>query len=291
MSLHLARAPLLPAEYRLLRDLVKEHAGLCFDDDALFTFERRLWERVAALGLTSFGDYYKYLRFHIRGSAELEEALELLVTKETYFFRQDYQLRSFQQELLPRLAEQHARQRRLTLWSAGCSTGEEAYTLAILLHETGRFEGWDVRVVGSDLSRGNVAMARRGVYRERSLRSTSPAHRRQYFVETAEGFQVIDSIRRYCQFGQLNLFDANRARTVGPVDVVFCRNVIIYFDMKSRRRVIDNLYERLRPGGYLLMGHSESLINLSTAFELVHLQEDLVYRKPSSVPLGGGALP
>ncbi len=270
-----------PEEFRLLRDLINDHAGLFFDDDSMFLFERRLGERVAALGLDGFHSYYKYLRFDPGGGAELEAALEALTTKETYFFRQEYQLRAFQQELLPRLFETNREQRRLTVWSAGCSTGEEAYTLAILIKESRLFEQWDVNVIGSDLCRSNVATARRAAYRQASFRAIPEDIRRRYFLSRADGTYVVDEIKRLCHFGQLNLLDAEWARTVGRVDAVFCRNVLIYFDEQSKRRVIDTLYERLVPGGYLLLGHSESLLHLSTAFELVHLTEDLVYRKPT----------
>ena len=135
------RTRMRPDEFRLLRDLVNEHAGLHFEDDALFVFERRLSERLIALELSTFDEYYQYLRFSIRGQAELDEAIELLTTKETYFFRQEYQLRAFRDELLPRLARDLAARRRLTIWSAGCSTGEEVYTIAILLDESGLFDG------------------------------------------------------------------------------------------------------------------------------------------------------
>jgi chemotaxis protein methyltransferase CheR len=274
------RVRLKPDEFRLLRDLVNEHAGLHFDDDALFLFDRRLGERVADLELGGFDEYYKHLRFSIHGPNELDEVIELLTTKETYFFRQEYQLRAFSRELLPRLRSMNASRERLCIWSAGCSTGEEVYTLAILVHESGLFQGWDVRIIGSDISKQNVAAARRGVYRSSSFRTTPANARRAYFVDKPDGAHLIDTIKKYCHFGQLNLLDASRASMVGRVDVIFCRNVLIYFDVRSRRRVIDNLYERLVPGGYLLLGHSESLLNVSTAFELVHLQEDLVYRKP-----------
>jgi chemotaxis protein methyltransferase CheR len=279
---------LRPEEFRMLRDLVNSHAGLHFGDDALVVFDRRLSERVAELKLTGFDEYYKYLRFNARGPAELEEIVERLVTTETYLFRQEYQLRSFSQELLPRLAQSNRTSKRLAIWSAGCATGEEAYTLAILLHQSGLFDGWEVRIFGSDISRHNVAFARRGVYRPASFRTASPEIRRNYFEEVPEGARVKDDIRRFCHFGQLNLLDSGRASIVGRVDVVFCRNVLIYFDMRSRKLVIENLYERLFPGGYLLLGHSESLLNVTTAFELVHLSEDLVYRRPVSAVSSGG---
>lgn len=279
---------LRPEEFRMLRDLVNAHAGLHFGDDALVIFDRRLSERVAELQLAGFDEYYKYLRFNVRGPAELDEVIERLITTETYFFRQEYQLRAFSRELLPRLAASNQSSRRLAIWSAGCATGEEVYTLAILVHESGLFDGWEVRVFGSDISKHNVASARRGIYRSASFRTTSPEARRSYFEDTSEGSRVRDTIRRNCHFGQLNLLDAGRASIVGRVDVIFCRNVLIYFDLRSRKTVIENLYERLLPGGYLLLGHSESLLNVTTAFELVHLSEDLVYRRPvSTIHLGG----
>jgi chemotaxis protein methyltransferase CheR len=279
---------LRPEEFRLLRDLINAHAGLHFGDDALLIFDRRLGDRVSELRLGGFDEYYKFLRFNARGPTELEEVIERLITTETYFFRQEYQLRAFSREVLPRLVEANQSSRRLAIWSAGCATGEEVYTLAMLVHESGLFDGWEVRIFGSDISRHNVAFARRGIYRPASFRTTSPEARRAYFEDIPEGARVRDNIRRLCHFGQLNLLDSGRASIVGRVDVIFCRNVLIYFDLRSRKTVIESLYERLFPGGYLLLGHSESLINITTAFELVHLSEDLVYRRPvSPISLGG----
>ncbi|HET9954482.1 MAG TPA: protein-glutamate O-methyltransferase CheR [Polyangiaceae bacterium] len=275
-----ARPHLSPDDFRLMRDLVYAHSGLRFEEDASLLFERRLAERVEALGLPSFGAYYKYLRFNQAGAAELEEAVERLTTKETYFFRQEYQLRAFRDELLPMLAQQNRDSKRLAVWSAGCSTGEEAYTIAILIDQSGLFHSWDVRVVGTDISKQCVAHARRGVYKASSFRTTPPEVRARYFREQPDGSHVADEVKKLCHFGNLNLLDHSRAGLVGRVDVVFCRNVLIYFDVQSRRRVIDLFCERLLPGGYLLLGHSESLLNVTTAFELVHLREDLVYRKP-----------
>lgn len=168
-------------DFRLLRDLVYEHAGLVYDESALTLFDRRLSERLEALALPNYQAYYKYLRFDVRNQIEMEEAVERLTTKETYFFRQEYQLRAFQSELLPRLEAANAQSRRLVVWSAGCSTGEEAYTLAALILESERFDGWDVRVIGTDLSKASVAFARRGVYQASSLRATSGRDKARYF--------------------------------------------------------------------------------------------------------------
>jgi chemotaxis protein methyltransferase CheR len=274
-------------EYRLIRDLVSERLGIWFGPDSRLSLERRLRERLTVRGLSSYGDYYQLLKYSPLAHEEWEEASELLTTHETYFFREDYQLRAFKNELLPMLAERGQQRRRLQVWSAGCSTGEEAYTIAMLVLESGLFEGWEVRVYGSDLSKKCIASARRGIYGPTSFRTTNDEAKRSWFVPTAkldpaapEMLGVSPAVRALCHFGQMNLLDEERTHLVGRCDVIFCRNVLIYFDGPSRKRVIEMFHQRLVNGGVLLLGHAESLLNVSTAFELLHLKEDLVYRKP-----------
>lgn len=276
-------------EFRLLGDLINGFCGMEFSVDTRYIFERRLRDRLRELGLSDFTEYYHHLLYHPNAKAELETAVDALVTNETYFFREDYQLNAFQDELLPEI---HGRlsaegRKNLTIWSAGCSTGEEAYSVAILIEETGLFEGWDVRVFGNDISRRVLAVARRATYGPSSFRVMPPRYE-SYFVETRDGRQVSPRIRAMCHFGHLNLLDRDRAALIGRADVVFCRNVLIYFDDSARKQVIGSFYERLHPGGYLLLGHSESLLNSTTAFELVHLSSDMVYRRPPE--LGEGSI-
>jgi chemotaxis protein methyltransferase CheR len=280
-------------EFRLLRDLVNRHSGMHFDDTSMFIFERRLRERLKALNLTEFTAYYHYLKYHPNALSELEDAVEALVTNETYFFREEYQLRAFRKDLLPQIRARAIERgtKRVVLWSAGCSTGEEVYTLAILVAHSGLFDGWDVRVFGNDISKRVLAIARRAVYPPGSFRAM-PAEYAEYFSEDAEGMRVHPKIRAMCQFGHLNLLDRDKTSLLGRVDAIFCRNVLIYFDAESRRRVIDTFYERLQPGGHLLLGHSESLLHVSTAFELAHLSSDMVYRRPmDSRPRRDEAIP
>ena len=289
---------LRPDEYRLLRDLVSERLGVWFGPESKASLERRLRERLAVRGLSSFSDYYQLLKYGALGredNEEWDEAGDLLTTHETYFFREDYQLRAFQNEILPMLAKKNPR--RIHVWSAGCSTGEEAYTIAMLILESGLFDsGWDVRVYGSDLSKKCIAAARRGVYGPASFRTTPEEMKDKWFAPLsldatrATGnaadapatplYGVLPGARALCHFAQMNLLDEERTHLVGRCDVIFCRNVVLYFDAAARRRVIEMFYERLLPGGVLLLGHAESLLNVSTAFELLHLKEDLVYRKP-----------
>ena len=276
-----------PEEFRLMRDLIGQRLGIALPPDGASQLARRLRERLAVLNFATFAEYHHYLRFHPLSQVEWDEAIELLTTNETYFFRQELQLRAFKEELLPLFAELNKTRRSLSVWSAGCSTGEEAYTIAMMIQDSGLFNHWDVRVFGSDISKRCVAAARRGIYGASSFRTMTTQSKNKHFVEHPLGTAVSDKIKSMCHFGQMNLLDEDRGRIFGRIDVIFCRNVLIYLDSIARKKVIDNFQDRLFPGGVLLLGHSESLLNVSTAFELFHLKDDLVYRKPVSTFLGG----
>lgn len=276
---------LKPEEHALFCDLFRGVAGLSLGPQSRFSMERRLRDRLVALNLKSFSEYYQVLRFHPHARAEMEEAIDAMTTHETYFFREDYQLRAFQEELLPQLAKEKKASRRLSIWSAGCSTGEEAYTIATLVLASGLVEGWDVRVYGSDISKKCVSFARRGVYGKGSFRAPIPAAYTSYFDRRSDGdVEVGKGVHALCHFGQTNLTDAEKTNVIGQVDAIFCRNVLIYLTDEARKQVISTLYEQLRPGGVLMLGHSESLLNVTTAFELYHLKEDLVYKRPPGTP-------
>ena len=266
-------------EFRLLRDLVNRYCGIVLANDMRFMVERRLGSRLEVLGLESFGQYYRHLRYHHRREAELEKAVELLTTNETYFFRETGQLSAFRDEVLPALRQTAGSRRSLSVWSAGCSTGEEVYTLAILIKQSALFDDCEVRVFGNDICRQVLQVARQAVYGPSSFRAM-PERYRGYFTDTGAGLTVDPAIRACCHFGHFNLLDEGRAAMVGRVDAIFCRNVLIYLDREARRRLVEIFHQRLRPGGFLMLGHSESLINDSTAFEIVQLAGDLVYRKP-----------
>jgi chemotaxis protein methyltransferase CheR len=267
-------------DFRVLRALVNGYCGIDLTVDQRAGVERRLRDRVSILGIDSFSEYVRLLRTDPKGRGELDEAVEALTTNETYFFREDYQLRAFKDEVIPLLAQQASARKRLAVWSAGCSTGEEVYSIAITLLETPDLAGWDLRVYGSDISKRCLAHARRAVYRPSAFRATPPEMKRRWFHDGPDGLLVQERVRQLCHFGHLNLLDGDRAPALGRMDAVFCRNVLIYLDPLSRRRVIDLFHQRLYPGGVLLLGHSESLLNVSTAFELLHLRDDLVYRRP-----------
>ncbi len=278
------RPTMTPEQYRLLRELVYEHSGLTFGEDMMFVVERRLSPRLQYHGLPDFAAYHRFLRYDPGRRMELEAAVEALTTNETYFYREPQQLRAFAEEVLPGLARENARRRRLRIWSAGCSTGEEVYTLAILLARSGLFAGWDVDVFGSDISRRVLAVARAGAYGPHAFRIGESEYLRPWFRADGGKSHVREEIRRLASFGHLNLLDPGATKLVPVVDAIFCRNVMIYFDLPARKRVVRAFHDKLREGGYLFLGHSESLIQVTTDFELVHLRHDLVYRKPRSSP-------
>lgn len=271
-------------EFRALLSLVEERAGLAFDEEDHYLFERRLGERIAFRKLLGFGEYVDLVQ---RDPEELEAVFDALTTKETYFFRQDYQLDAFMAEVVPQLVANCGEYRRLTVWSAGCSSGEEAYTLAILLSESPLLRGFNVHVVGTDLCQSNIDAARRGEYRKSAFRTLPEGKLERYFEESGSGYRVAPAIRRMCHFSRVNLVNPFHVRAVGRVDVVFCRNVLIYFGESTRKKVTDLLFERILPGGFLFLGHTESLLSAQTHFEVVHLASDLAYRRPIAEKTSG----
>jgi chemotaxis protein methyltransferase CheR len=212
------------------------------------------------------------------------DIMDILTTNETYFFREAFQLKAFSDEVIPELLQEKSScgKRSLRIWSAGCSTGEEAYTIAMLLHGNPGLRGWMIEIVGTDISQRVLQHARRAVYGKSAFRATDDAYVKRFFVEQEDGLKVCDEIRDLVTISHLNLFDSNRMIMLGKMDLIFCRNVIIYFDLSAKKRVAESFFNTLYDGGYLLLGHSESLMNVTTQFTLRHFKNDMIYQKPES---------
>ncbi|HET7318195.1 MAG TPA: protein-glutamate O-methyltransferase CheR [Nitrospirota bacterium] len=268
--------------FRLLRDFIHGYCGIYFDDGSKYLLERRLARRLELHRLKSFEEYYHFLRYDRKREEELTALIDNLTTNETYFFRENAQLHAFSEEILPDLRERLAERKTLRIWSAGCSTGEEPYTIAILLLESGDWwRDWQVEIIGSDINQRVLHAARKGVYKKGAHRATDPGMLAKYFTLDEKGdYRVIDRVKELVSFSYVNLLDPHKTSLIGGMDVIFCRNVIIYFDREAKKKVIESFYHKLRDGGYLLLGHSESLINLSNAFVLRTLKHDMVYQKP-----------
>jgi chemotaxis protein methyltransferase CheR len=273
---------LTDAEFRMFASLVREHSGLDFGERSRFLLERRVARRVRELELGSFAAYHYHLRNSSSGPDELPSLIDELTTNETYFFREYSQLRTLIDEIFEELQLDREKRggRSINVWSAGCSSGEEPYSIAMLAREAGLKPGVDVRIYASDISRRMLRKARKGIYREASFREADPHLREKYFVEKDRLWRISDDLKRDVDFIHLNLLDKSKIALLRTMDVILCRNVIIYFNIDTKCEVIRTFHDKLRPGGHLLLGHSESLINLSTSFELRHMRRNLVYRRP-----------
>ena len=265
--------------FRQLRDAIYKRSGLFFSDSSKYLLQKRLSPRARELNFDSFQKYFYFLQYDPRATAEFDHIFDLVTTNETYFFREPAQLHAFIDEIVPELLAAKP-VKKIRIWSAGCSSGEEPYTIAILLSEKGYYEKASFEIFASDINQLVLSKARKGHYRENAFRATTPEIRDRYFIrETDSTWRISDGIKNKVSFGRLNLYDQARVSLLGYLDIIFCRNVIIYFDEASKRQVIDNFYHRLNQSGFLLLGHSESLISLSSQFKLRHLQNDMVYQK------------
>lgn len=267
----------------LLRDFVYEHSGIYFADNKKPQLENRLSLRLRANNLPDFDKYYYLLKYDPQAARELRALFDSVTTNETSFFRSPPQIQAFQEKVLPEIIERRGAEseKTLRLWSAGCSTGDEPYTMGIVVREVFKeaLAGWDIRIFASDISEKALKSARSAQYSEYTLRSVPPEIKRKYFTQNGSQYTVNEEIRTLVDLQYLNFNDAARVRLMKGFDVIFCRNVLIYFDDEAKKRFVAQLYDNLNPGGYLFIGHSESLHNISRAFKLVHFPGALGYKK------------
>jgi chemotaxis protein methyltransferase CheR len=267
------------ASWKLLSDLIQSRLGLLFDGTRRDILDSRLRTRVRELGLESLRDYYQHLRFHPTGEAELSRLASLITNNETYFFRETNQFDILIRHVLPPL-KSGLKERPLKILCAGCSSGDEAYSLVIALQNAGlEAAGINWEIDAHDVDAQQIAQARAAVYDQSSLRACDAESRRRYFTPIADRFQLKERYRRGVRFYETNLMSPKRPLSRGIYDVIFCRNMLIYFAQPAFSSVIDMFAQALRPGGYLMLGHSESLIDRSTPFVPVLLDGGVVYRK------------
>lgn len=275
--------------FRLLRDLISDYCGLYFDDSSKYIVEHRLNRRLRLRMLDDFRDYYRFLLFDRGKEEEMAAIVDILTVNETYFFREMNQLRAFSEEICEEMHSAKTASKRLRIWSAGCSSGEEPYTIAMLvLERRDLFKDFDVEIIGSDINRRVLQTARKGVYGKNSFRAIDERYLGRYFEKEDDRYRVKDKVKELVNFNYLNLLDPVKAKLIGTMDVIFCRNVLIYFHIDSKKKLINNFSQKLVGGGYLLLGHAESLMNVSTSFTLKHLKNDMVYQKPHKLVLPVG---
>ena len=270
-------------EFLLLRDFIYQQCGIFIAENRKYLVENRLSNRIKELNLKSYTEYYNFLRFDASRNNEMNKLFEVVTTNETSFFRNPPQLDVFQKVVLAQAIEQCRKsgRKKIRIWSAGCSTGEEPYTLAIILHESLKSDiaNWDIKITANDLSAAVLKAAQRGIYNEYALRTTPKEIVESYFIKEGNLFKLKPHLKQLVSFGQINLSDREQLRRIERSQIVFCRNVIIYFDDEMKKKVINAFYDNLEPGGALLIGHSESLHNISRAFQMEHHKGTIVYRK------------
>ncbi len=263
-----------------MAELIYEYCGIDFFKN-LSSLEGKISERLKELGLSCW-EYGGYLRVEPK---EWDTLIELITVNETYFFREENLLEEFQRVILPKYKDR-APDNPLRIWSSACSSGEEPYTLAILCEETGLFEAGAVEIIASDIDRKVLEKARKGLYNKKSFsfRTMPKEYLDKHFISFGDEYKVKDSIRSMVDFSCLNLLDKSIPEKITEVDIIFCRNVLIYFDTKAIKEVINSLYKVLRVGGYLLLGHAETITGMNTGFETIYAPSTFYYRKGEKYP-------
>ena len=269
-------------QYIRLRDLIYQKLGLFFEDSKVYFLKRRVERRLVALQLDRVDEYIFYLRFSDENGREMQELANLITTNETYMFREYEQLEAFSNHCLPEILEAKRKRddRCLRIWSAGCSSGEEPYTLAIILREViANIADWEIEIVASDVDSNMLRSVEAANYGDRSVKDVPEQYFDRHLVCNGASYQVRPETKRLVRACHLNLHDRLAMRAMRGFDFIFCRNVLIYFDDASRKSVVDHFYSALNAGGYIFLGHSESIGRISSAYTLVRRGNYLTYQK------------
>ncbi len=269
--------PLVDATFRDLRDYIYDKSGIYIADTKKYLIENRLSRILQEKKLKSFEDYLTLIKISSNGN-ELSRLFDAVTTNETYYFREPQQLDVFIDKVIPAVMSKKKPGQKLKIWSAACSSGEEPYTLSMMLMEkmipSTRFE-----IYASDLSEGVLSSAQKAIYNSYSTRNLTDIHLRKYFSACGQSHSLNDTVKSTVKFSKINLIDDRNLKTLRGMDIIFCRNVLIYFDGKAKQKVVSNLYDNLNPGGYLFIGSSESLHNVTRAFRPSVSNKVIMYQK------------
>ncbi len=273
-------------EFHRLCDFLYRRTGMVFAEAKRYYVERRIDDRMAATKATSFASYFARLRSDM--GAEIEHFINACTVNETYFYREDHQLRCLTADLLAERLPSKANGASIRIWSIPCSTGEEPYSIAMwLLENWPQVDAHDIEIIGSDIDTCVLEAAKAGIFSKRALMRLSPQIIAKYFERLDDDrWLILNDLRESVQFSAVNLVEAHETRASGAFDVIFCRNVLIYFDDASRRVAAENLYECLAPGGFICLGHSESMSRISPLFEVRRYADAIVYQRPKEKPRG-----
>ncbi|EKF9198786.1 protein-glutamate O-methyltransferase CheR [Vibrio cholerae] len=262
------------------RDYFYQKTGIFFENSKRYFVDKRLLQRIELTEHQSFRGYFTYLRFQASGE-ELQAVINALTVNETYFFREISQLESLVEEVLDDIVR-HRPSELIRIWSMPCSSGEEPYSIVLfLLEHWPKLEQVDIEIIASDIDTGILQKAAQGIFSARSVKNLPNSSLNKYFSLRADGsYQLIDDIRQSVRFTQTNLNNRAEVQKLGAMDVIFCRNLLIYFDDISRRNAVESFYEQLNPGGVLFLGHSESMSRISSIFHVKRFRKSTGYYKP-----------
>jgi chemotaxis protein methyltransferase CheR len=268
------------SEYQKFCEYFYRRTGISFGENKRYFVDKRLIDRIQKTGASGVEDYFERLRRY-DANGEIEILINLLTINETYFYREDHQLDCLVNGILPELVSGRRKGDRIRIWSMPCSTGEEPYSIAIyLLENWPKVDDYDIEIMASDIDTNVLRAAESGSYEARSLHRLTPDLVRKYFVSTGvEGYKLIDAIRQSVRFTKVNASDPAEMRAFSHIDVIFCRNMLIYFDDRSRRQVVESFYDSLSQGGFICLGHSESMSRISSLFEVRKFPQAIVYQK------------
>jgi len=269
-------------QFQRLSQQIYQKLGLYFDERKIYFLKKRVEKRMEVLGMDDPRDYVFMVTYGDKDGLEMQALANLVTTNETYMFREYDQLQAFANHCLPEVlsAKQARGDRTLRIWSAGCSSGEEPYTLAMIVQEVfPQAQSWDCEIVATDIDENMLRHVAGARYGKRSVSDVPVEYREKYLIEDGDEWVVRGRTAALVRARHLNLSDRMAMRSMRGFDFVFCRNVLIYFDDLSRKAVVDHFYNALNPGGYIFLGHSESVGRASTAFKLKRFETHLVYAK------------
>ena len=266
-----------------LRQFIYENCGIYFHDNKKYLLESRILKRINYLGMNTFEDYIDYIKYNTGNGAEKKYLYEAITINETFFFRNQPQLDALVSKVIPEIlaGKTGPDKFKLRIWSAATSSGEEAYSIGMIFLDLikPKFPGITLEIIGTDINHAVVETAKAAKYKEYSIRNTPSYYLKKYFIQSGNVFELDDSVKSLVSFKILNLYDDASVKTMYNFDIIFCANVLIYFDQGSKMKVVSHLYNSLNKGGYLFIGYAETLHTISKAFKLVSFPKTIGYKK------------
>jgi chemotaxis protein methyltransferase CheR len=269
------------ASFESFRKMIYDSCGIYFQDNKKYLLESRLLKRINFLGMDTYEEYFDYLKYNSANIQEKKYLYEAITINETFFFRNQPQLDALVTSVIPQIIAAKAGRPKLKIWSAASSSGEEAYSTAIIIFDLlkPKYPDLEVEIVGTDINNAVIETAKTGLYREYSIRNTQPYYLKKYFKPVGNAFEIDPVIKKVVSFKNFNLFDDISMRSMVNFDIIFCANVLIYFDVKAKIKVVSNLYNSLNKGGYLFIGYAETLHTISKAFTIISFPKTIGYKK------------